>query len=175
MMSKKAGDRPAYDDLIAQLTQIVARLDPTAVPILLSSRERSRPNEIPGSRFARAPSRSLDDSQTVSDGELDLPPPRALPGWLIGVTLLCLALFAAGLVVYLRRDTGEAKADGKQGSAVTPPMRPHRDGRRLRAREHAAVRSGRIAWFYTDANPVNAAAYRELFAKTRRAIRRMRS
>src|SRR5688572_26679864 len=77
MMSKKASERPAYDDLIAQLTQIVARLDPTAVPILLSSRERSRPNEIPGSRFSRAPSKSLDDSQTVSDGDLDMPPPRA--------------------------------------------------------------------------------------------------
>src|SRR5512138_31681 len=39
MMSKKAGDRPSYEDLVAQLTQIVARLDPSAVPVLLASRE----------------------------------------------------------------------------------------------------------------------------------------
>jgi serine/threonine protein kinase len=170
MMAKKASDRPAYDDLIAQLTQIVARLDPTAVPILLSSRERSRPNEIPGSRFARAPSRSLEDSQTVSDGELDLPPPRALPGWLIGVTLLCIALFAAGLVVYLRRETTDAKADGKPGGSAVMPAPSDAPGV---ATADASVPANMLLvrkadgtpWFYTDANPVTVAAYRELFAK----------
>lgn len=170
MMSKKPNDRPGYDDLIAQLSQIVARLDPSAVPLLISSRERSRPNEIPGSRFGRAPSKSLDDSQTVSDGELDLPPPRALPGWLIGVTLLCIALFAAGLVVYLRRETGEAKADGN-GSAVTPPpadasaaVAPAIDAT-APANMLLVRKADGSPWFYTDANPVTVASYRELFAK----------
>src|SRR5512138_2711131 len=43
MMSKKPSERPAYDELIARLTQVLARLDPSAVPVLLASRERSRP------------------------------------------------------------------------------------------------------------------------------------
>ena len=174
MMAKKASDRPAYDDLIAQLTQIVARLDPTAVPLLISSRERSRPNEIPGSRFGRAPSKSLDDSQTVSDGELDSLPPRALPGWLIGVTLLCIALFAAGLVVYLRRETGEAQADGPgsgklgggtalptpDGPVVTPLFDASPPPNML-----LVAKADGSPWFYVDANPVTVTAYRELFAK----------
>jgi len=173
MMAKKASDRPSYDDLIAQLTQIVARLDPSAVPLLISSRERSRPNELPGSRFGRAPSRSLDDSQTVSDGELDLPRPRALPAWLIGVTLLSIALFAAGLVVYLRRDTGDANAadgsgSGKPGSNVTPPADSATVGS-IDATAPANMLLVRKAdgspWFYTDATPVTVGAYRELFAK----------
>ncbi len=175
MMSKKAGDRPSYEDLIAQLTQIVARLDPSAVPMLISSaRERSRPNELPGSRFGRAPSRSLDDSQTVSDGELDTPPPRALPGWLIGVTLLCIALFTTGLVVYLRRDTGEAKADGhdtKTGSnTVVTPTPDAAVAITGDAESPAGMLLVRKAdgspWFYTAANPVTVAEYREMFPKT---------
>src|SRR5687768_11214106 len=174
MMAKKPNDRPQYDDLIAQLSQIVARLDPTAVPLLISSRERSRPNEIPGSRLSRpnrAPSKSLDDSVTVSDGQLDLPPPRAIPGWLIGVTLLCLALFAAGLVVYLRRDTGEASADGpKTGSdagagsttidaavaAIDAPMP---------ANMLLVRKADGSPWFYAQANPITVAEYREVFKK----------
>jgi serine/threonine-protein kinase len=170
MMSKKANDRPSYDDLIAQLTQIVARLDPSAVPMLLSSsRERSRPNEIPGSRFGRAPSKSLDDSQTVNDGELSLPPPRALPGWLIAFTLLALALFAAGLVVYLRRDTGEAQASGADGSGTAAPVADAAPVAAVDAAEPAGMvlvrKPDGSPWFYTDASPITVEQYRELFAK----------
>ena len=32
MMAKKPAERPSYDELITQLTRIVARLDPGAVP-----------------------------------------------------------------------------------------------------------------------------------------------
>ena len=166
MMSKKPGDRPSYDDLIAQLTQIVARLDPSAVPLLLSSRERSRPNEIPGSRFGRAPSKSLDDSLTVNDGELELPP-RALPGWLIAVTLLSLALFAAGLVVYLRRDTGEAQASGAGTGSAPPPDAAaivHIDAAEPPGMLLVRKPDG-TPWFYADATPITVEAYRELFAK----------
>ena len=167
MMAKKANDRPSYDDLIAQLTQIVARLDPSAVPMLISSRERSRPNELPGSRFGRAASKSLDDSQTVSDGELDIPPPRALPGWLIGLTLVSIALFAAGLVVYLRRD-GAAAEPTKQGSNVAPgadapaavPVDATAPSNMVLVRK-----ADGNPWFYADATPVSIAAYRNVFAK----------
>jgi serine/threonine-protein kinase len=171
MMSKKPNDRPSYDDLVAQLTQIVARLDPSAVPLLISaSRERSRPNEIPGSRFGRAPSKSLDDSQTVTDGDLDVPV-RAIPGWLIGVSLLCIALFAAGLVVYLRRETTAAAEPSKPGSGTT--QAPAVIDAAPVATADATVPAGMVlvrkadgsAWFYVDASPVTLAQYRELFSK----------
>src|SRR3954464_10071165 len=47
MMSKKAAERPNYDELIAQLTHIAARLDPSAAPLLGASRARSRPIQLP--------------------------------------------------------------------------------------------------------------------------------
>jgi serine/threonine protein kinase len=177
MMAKKANDRPSYDELVAQLTQIVARLDPSAVPLLISaSRERSRPNEIPGSRFGRAPSKSLDDSLTVTDGDLDAPP-RAIPGWLIGVSLLCIALFAAGLVVYLRRETTAAAEPPKPGSASSAVTPAAIDAAAPVATVDAAPPTGMVlvrkadgsAWFYVDASPVTVAQYRELFAKHEQA------
>src|SRR5687767_655242 len=104
MMSKKPAERPSYDELIARLTQVLARLDPNAVPVLLASRERSRPFTVPqsGGRSQPQPQISLEDP-TFSDAVLDQSRSRAVPAWLIAVTLVCIALFAAGLVVYLRR------------------------------------------------------------------------
>ncbi|MBA3395416.1 MAG: protein kinase [Deltaproteobacteria bacterium] len=170
MMSKKASERPGYDDLIARITQILARLDPDAVPQLLASRERSRPIELPGFRQGR-PMRpgSLDDSATVSEGDLDIPARRGVPGWLIAVTLVCLALFAAGLVVYLRRDTGTKPATGQAGSAAAP-------GDAAVATVDAtpaSVPSGMLLvrkadgtpWFFAAAKPLTFATYREMFAK----------
>src|SRR3954462_2196276 len=43
MMAKKPAERPSYDELIAQLSRIVSRLDPAAVPLLIATRDRSRP------------------------------------------------------------------------------------------------------------------------------------
>src|SRR5512138_1717596 len=37
MMSKKAIERPSYDELVARLSHIAARLDPSAAPILISA------------------------------------------------------------------------------------------------------------------------------------------
>ena len=109
MMAKKAAERPTYDDLVQQLSAIVARLDPNAVPMLVSaSRERSRPFTLP-------PEESVpDQSATINDSQLDVPPPRAFPGWLVLFTLAAIATFVAGLVVYLRK--GDATAGGAQGS-----------------------------------------------------------
>jgi serine/threonine-protein kinase len=165
MMSKKPADRPSYDELIARITQILARIDPGAAPVLLAARERSRPITLPHSigRSVPQPQASLEDQPTFSDADLDRPPPRAFPGWLAALTLAAIALFAAGLVAYLRRPEpaaagAPAPAGGAQagsaaaGSAIPPgtllvTTRP--DGARI----------------YVDAQPVTAAAFREVFAK----------
>ena len=116
MMSKKPLERPSYADLAQRLTAILSRLDPEAVPeIVVASRDRSRPNTAPNFRPSAA-----DDSATVSDGSMGAAlsvPSRGLPGWLIAFTVLCLGVFATGLVIYLRADDGGAHADPGGGSA----------------------------------------------------------
>ena len=47
MMAKKPAERPSYDELIAQLSHIAARLDPSAAPLLVATRDRSRPIQLP--------------------------------------------------------------------------------------------------------------------------------
>lgn len=109
MMGKKPAERPNYPELIEQLSGIVARLDPGSVPMLINSaRERSRPNMILSPEGGAPLQSALDQSATISDGGHDFATPRAFPGWLVFVTLASLALFAAGLVVYLRRGTGSS-------------------------------------------------------------------
>lgn len=144
MMEKKPADRPGYAELIQRLTGILARLDPGSVPELIaSSRERSRPNlAIP-----TGPSASL-DSASLSD----LPTSRGLPVWLIVLTALCLALFVAGLVVYMQRDTTPAAPD-KTGAAPAPPA-----GMLLVTKPDGSP------WLYVDARPVSAGAFRTVFA-----------
>jgi serine/threonine protein kinase len=180
MMSKKPAERPSYDELIARLTQILARIDPNAVPVLLAARERSRPITIPNPIGRSQPHAlpSLEDQPTYSDAELDRPPPRPFPAWLVALSLVCIALFAAGLVVYLRRpadpappgpvDPGSAgssaagsagsgaaggSAGAGSGAEATPPA-----GMLLVVRPDG----GRL---FVDARPVSAAAFREVFAK----------
>jgi eukaryotic-like serine/threonine-protein kinase len=161
MMAKKPGDRPAYDELIARLTQIVARVDPNAVPVLMASasRDRSRPMSVPGASGGR-----LDDQLTFSDGDLDRLPPRAFPGWLVALTFVCIALFVAGLVVYLRRPepadaapvAPNVTAPPDAAIVVTPIPSPPPAGMLL-------VRGKDGAQFYADAKPVSARAFTELF------------
>ncbi|HET7501237.1 MAG TPA: serine/threonine-protein kinase, partial [Kofleriaceae bacterium] len=62
MMSKKPAERPSYDELIDQLSRIVTRLDPAAVPMLLASRDRSRPIPLPG-----GPERRGDGPRAATD------------------------------------------------------------------------------------------------------------
>ncbi len=159
MMAKKAGDRPSYDELIAHVSQIIARLDPSSVPALMasSSRERSRPITLP------PVGKSTDNTPTI--GELEALPRAGLPGWLVAFTFVCIALFVAGLVVYLRRDT-EASASG----SVTPAPSPA-DARvvdAIKAEPPANMllvkKPDGSPWFYADAHPVTAGAYREVWA-----------
>jgi serine/threonine-protein kinase len=141
MMAKKPAERPSYDELIAQLSHIAARLDPAAAPLLVASRDRSRPIMLPVGPARPAgpvgPARSVGPARpaesvgadrpwdapgsppapeaTGASGATDTELPRAgLPGWLVALTFVCIALFVAGLIVYLRRDS-DARATGTTG------------------------------------------------------------
>ncbi len=170
LMSKKPAERPNYDDLTNQLGMVIARLDPNAVPMLVSSsRDRSRPFTLPPES-----SSSRDESATVSDGGMSAGAvPRAFPIWLVFVTLLSLAAFAAGLVVYLRKgDT--AAAGGGSATPVTPADAATGSASGSAGVDAAtAVPAGMLVvkkkdgspWFYVDAQPTRLAEYRKVFAK----------
>src|SRR5690606_23122774 len=91
-MSKKPADRPSYDELIARRPRGLARVAPGAAPALLASREPSRPTAIPPSIGRSQPHQvPLDRQLPHSDADLDRPPPRAFPVWLVALTLACIA------------------------------------------------------------------------------------
>ncbi len=166
MMAKKPTERPGYPELLDQLSSIVARLDPGSVPHLMSSaRDRSRPNMIMPTDGGAPLMGSADHSATVSDGGLDYAPPRAFPRWLVLVTLASIALFVAGLVVYLRRDEGastavpppaDAGGSAGTGSAAPRPVAPI---------GMLAVKKpdGTVA-FYVDAQPLGMGVYKKFDA-----------
>jgi hypothetical protein len=172
MMSKKAAERPSYDELIARASHIAARLDPEAAPILIATRDRSRPVAVPVG--AAGSERRAEDSAAgelgggPADGadrsEIELP--RAgLPGWLVALTFVCIALFVAGLVVYLRRDSDPASspAGGPGGPSAaagsTTPTAASTTGMVL------VHRADGSPWFYVDPRPVTVASFRQLFAR----------
>jgi serine/threonine-protein kinase len=189
MMAKKPAERPSYDELIAQLSHIAARLDPVAAPLLVASRDRSRPIVLPAgpdrSKDAPAPIAAPEvtgahahDAAAASEVEL----PRAgLPGWLVAFTFVCIALFVAGLVVYLRRD-GDASALGAAASSPprdarsvavatdsqpeAPPPAPMTPPLPAPASDMVLVRKpDGTPWFYVDAQPVTVAAFHQLFGR----------
>jgi serine/threonine protein kinase len=168
MMAKKPNERPSYQELIQRLTGLLARLDPGSVPELIAaSRERSRPNIIPTGAGA-----SLEGGATLSDGELPLPK-AGLPVWLIVFSVASVALFIAGLVVYLQRSS-DAEADpskgsasvgsgsaiagggGSAGSAQITPIAP--------AGMILVKKSDGSAWFFVDSKPVTVSAFKAFFA-----------
>lgn len=166
MMAKKPAERPSYDDLIAQLSHMVHRLDPSAAPMLMASRDRSRPITLP----VEPPVEEVDAPEPpgatgCDDGEL----PRAgLPGWLVALTFVCIALFVAGLVVYLRRG-GDPPAS-PTGSATPHDARSTTDAEPAPPADMVLVRQrDGTAWFYVDARPVSLAAFRTLFGKHEQA------
>jgi serine/threonine-protein kinase len=179
MMAKKPAERPTYDELVARLSNIIARLDPSAVPMVISATRGSRPNVI-GPSGPHGPGAELsvpDHSATVSDGGLDeMLPKRSFPIWLVIVTLFAMATFAAGLVVYLRKpatagatvppgsgSAGSGSTTTGSGSAGKPTTKPVDtkvpDGMIL-VKKHDGT-----PWFYVDAQSVTNAGYRQLFAK----------
>ncbi|HEY0192342.1 MAG TPA: SUMF1/EgtB/PvdO family nonheme iron enzyme, partial [Kofleriaceae bacterium] len=219
---------------IDQASRIVSRLDPGAVPRLVASRDRSRPNLMPPAEPRPAPAypepapaqaqasradqalptapdgprarrtskpsepvpqvapggapgvtpggeprrRGAVPTGPVATGSADslggsaLDVPRAgLPGWLIGLTFVCIALFVAGLVVYLRRDAGATSPTPAPAPAPTPAPgsgsgsgRDSWGGVAPPAGVMIAVRKADGSpWFYVDPKPVTAARFRELF------------
>jgi len=142
---------------------LLARLDPGSVPELIAAtRERSRPNVIPTGAGA-----SLGPGAMVSDG--DMPVAKAgLPVWLIMFSVVAVALFVAGLVVYLQRGDADAAGTPSKGSAVigsgaTPgsaqvtPIPP--------AGMILVKKTDGTAWFFVDAKPVSVAAFKAFFGK----------
>jgi eukaryotic-like serine/threonine-protein kinase len=157
LMAKSPDARLSYAELVARLTQVLARLDPGSVPELVAaSRERSRPNiQLAG------PSAPIGYSDPGDD--LDITPPKSgLPVWLLMVTLASLALFVAGLVTYLGREEpaphaaaqiGSGSGSGSGSSSIQAP-----------ADMILVKRPDGTPWFYVDALPVSASAYQKLFA-----------
>jgi eukaryotic-like serine/threonine-protein kinase len=167
MMAKKASERPPYDELINRLAQIVARLDPTAVPVLMASRERSRPITLPPGMQHPGGARPAitDDQLTHNDAGLSKLPPRAFPGWLVALTFVCIALFVAGLVVYLRRAESPADPPSSSSSGSAPG-----DAAVADAAGSATVPVGMLlvrkkdgSQFYAGAKPVSLKAFQEVF------------
>ncbi|MEZ4362237.1 MAG: serine/threonine-protein kinase [Kofleriaceae bacterium] len=193
MMAKRPDDRPGYPDLLARLSAIALRLDPTAdalgargsrpISIAMISRPPGAPpvgvSLPPGaSRAAPPPSlgpRAPEPPRPVAEAEpgLSLLPPPALPRWSLAVTALSLALFVAGLVVYLGRSSpteatappSNADAPGAvvdaapPADAATPPAPPA--GMILVTDPSGAPQ------FYVDARPVAVTAFRAVFADHR--------
>jgi serine/threonine-protein kinase len=150
MMAKRPAERPSYDELIAQLSRIVSRLDPAAVPLLIAARDRSRPTALPPVERRSDQAAAAVAPAEDPGGEPALP--RAgLPGWLVALTFVCIALFVAGLVVYLRR--GDGPAGNATGAAPAPAS-----GTVL------VHKSDGAPWFVVDARPVSDAAFRQVFA-----------
>ncbi|HUS27877.1 MAG TPA: protein kinase [Kofleriaceae bacterium] len=164
MMAKKPLERPSYQELIQRLTGLLARLDPGSVPELIAaSRDRSRPNIMPTGVGA-----SLEGGATLSDGELPVAK-AGLPAWLIVFSVASVALFVAGLVVYLQRGSdasaepskGSAAGSGSaigtgSGSAQITPIAPA--GMILVKKPDGAP------WFFVDAKPVTVSSFKAFFA-----------
>jgi serine/threonine-protein kinase len=168
MMAKKAAERPSYAELIQWITAVLARLDPDAVPeIIASTRERSRPIVIPEGIGASVSNRPIDEAD-----DQPVPVRRGLPAWLVVITLASIALFAAGLVVYLTHGDGASGSPatggneasggsagsaqpGSGGGASLDPSPP--------AGMHLVRKSDGRPWFFVEDKPVTADSFQQMF------------
>ncbi len=158
MMAKRPDERPSYQDVIHRSSGILARLDPGSVPDLIAAtRERSRPIVIPEGLGASLHGHGA----TISDGELAAIR-GGFPAWVIVVTLACVGLFVAGLVVYMTRgddSAGGSSTSTSTSTSTTGSAKPGvPDGMVL------VTKPDGHAWFFVDAKPVTAAAYHQVFA-----------
>jgi serine/threonine-protein kinase len=165
MMGKKPEERPSYADLIQKLSAVLARLDPGSVPeIIAATRDRSRPIVIPDGVGASLGGNG--HGATISDGDLDIVR-GGFPAWVIVLTLACVGVFVAGLVVYLTK--GDDAAGGPVGAAGSGSGSSTSTGTTTNANQ---VPPGMVlvtkpdgkAWFYVDEKPVTADAYQKVFS-----------
>jgi serine/threonine-protein kinase len=180
LMSKSADERPSYSELVARVTQLLARLDPGSVPeIVATTRERSRPNIQLSGPSAPLPSPVASPAAYSNiDDEPIVPPRSGLPVWLLMVTLASIALFVAGLVTYLGREdtppqkpatTTSGSGSGSGSGSASLSVSPSGSGSGSGSAQHAPAgmilvkRSDGSPWFYVDAEPVTAAAYQTVF------------
>jgi hypothetical protein len=102
--------------------------------------------------------------------------PRArLPGWLIAITFVCIAVFVAGLVVFLRRDPGAASPPTGRDDVHAATGGPATPGGATPSSKPAdpVTASGMILvrkpdgapWFYVDPQPVSADRFHQLFGR----------
>jgi len=167
MMAKKPTERPSYDELVDQLTSIVARLDPSAAPRLVSSsRDRSRPVSLSGSVRTSGTS----PTSALSDPSLDRLPERAIPGWVLLFSLLCMGVFGVGLVMYLQK--GSSASTSPADAASPPPPPPVVDAQAPPPPDALEVPAGMLLVtmkagerLLVDAKPISLADYRAVFAK----------
>ncbi|HTL34754.1 MAG TPA: protein kinase [Kofleriaceae bacterium] len=174
MMAKKPAERPSYQELIQRLTGLLAKLDPGSVPELIAaSRDRSRPNIIPTGAGA-----SLGSGATLSDGELPVAK-GGFPTWLIMFSLASVALFVAGLVVYLQRGS-DAAAEPSKGSAAGSgsAIDPQRSGSSSGSAQVTPIppvgmmlvkKPDGSAAFFVDTKPVSVSAFKAFFADHKQA------
>jgi serine/threonine-protein kinase len=169
MMAKKPAERPSYQELIQRVTGLLAKLDPGSVPELIAaSRDRSRPNIIPSGMSA-----ALEGGATLSDGEMPVAK-AGLPAWLIVFSLASIALFIAGLVVFLQRGSdasaepskgsaaqGSGTAVGSAGSAQITPIAP--------AGMIVVKNADGTARFFVDAKPVTVSSFKAFFQDHKQA------
>src|SRR5262249_49413155 len=101
-------------------------------------------------------------SQTISEG--DLPAARGLPVWLIVLTLASVALFVAGLVVFLSRGDAGETATPATGSTTPEPtaVAPGSAAQQPAGMVLVKHPDGK-PWFYVDEKPVTLSAYRSLY------------
>ena len=148
---------------------------PTAHPS--SQPSSSKPPSEPPSPRRPAPTGPVPTAASDGLGHSAIEVPRAgLPGWLVALTFVCIALFVAGLVVYLRRDAAGADAGppapGASPTSSAGPSPSPATGAATGSGSAAPPTIGVIMvrkadgspWFYVEPKPVTAAKFRQLFS-----------
>lgn len=186
MMAKRPVDRPAYPELIEQLSAIVDRLqdagdDPSqpVVPIERGSSGPMAPTPFLGGQH-RLPTGSepadepgpppppVRASPPVAGGSTALPRPRA-SRWLVAVTVLAALLFVVGLGLRLFGPMpGATHVPPPIADAAPPPPPPDAAAAPLPEPPEGMIlllREDGRPWLLADAGPVTHQRFAELFPK----------
>jgi serine/threonine-protein kinase len=200
MLAKKPGERPDYPALIAELERIVANLEGRGAaaasipPSASGTAGHLGRTPFVGGADPLAPDLGDDDAAATQTRDVRSLPSvyggrsARLPGWLLAMTLLSVAVFVTGLVIYLTREheaagstgagdggvsaagTGGSGTAGGSGAALAvdaapaapaPPPTPP-------AGMVLIKKADGSPWLFVDARPVTAADYADVFPKTKK-------